>query len=330
MAAEPQASAGADARARLSFERTVPCSHAHRRALGEVFVADSVAVGADAYLLAIQLPRAHSVWFDRTVPYHDTLSTAEAARQGAFVVVHRHLGVPVGLPFSLRSFEVRIHDLEAYRDDERTPLEGILRFRLSQRDLRGDEIGSLAFEGEVEVGDRLAMTLGGGIMFLPKADYEALREYQRTRKPVASAPPERVAPLAPELVGRVDSRNVVIGEGRPAAAAGEARYPLVIDRTHPSFFDHDYDHVPGPLMVEAFRQASLVTATRSGALPSPVAAVTHCEMAFSDFGEFDAVVEISVAPVAEADGIALSVGAHQFGKQIGAGRIDLRPWPEPA
>ena len=36
----------------LSFERTVPCSLAHRRALGEVFVADTAPAGTDEFIAA--------------------------------------------------------------------------------------------------------------------------------------------------------------------------------------------------------------------------------------------------------------------------------------
>ena len=317
-----------EAATELSFERTVPCSIAHRRALGEVFVADSAQTGEDEFTLAIQLPRSHCVWFDREVDYHDTLSTAEAARQGAFVVVHRHLGVPVGLPFSLQRFEVAVSDVEAYRDDKRTPLEGLLRFTLTERDMRTDEIGSLAFEGELTIGGVLAMTMAGGITFLPARDYTALRDYQRSRKPIGDAPTPATERMESARVGRRDPRNVVIGAPSPAQG-GETRYPLVIDRGHPSFFDHDYDHVPGPLMVEAWRQAALVTATDSGALPSPAAATIGCEMSFRDFAEFEALLECSTVVTEAAPGgrVTVAVAAHQFGNQIGEGAIALAPYP---
>ena len=81
----------------LSFEQTVPRSLVHRVALAEVYVADSLQSGDEEFVLAIQIPRAHCVWFDRRVAYHDPLSMAEAARQGVYVVVHRHIGLPAGL-----------------------------------------------------------------------------------------------------------------------------------------------------------------------------------------------------------------------------------------
>ncbi len=314
----------------LRFDRTVPRQLAHRRALGEVFVADSVQAGEGEYLLAVQVPRAHSLWFDRRIHYHDPFSMVEAARQSAFVVVHRHLGVPVGLPFSLQRVEFRIDDLAAYRDDLQSPLEGVLRLHLSDPPKPDADLGSLSFEGELEIAGARAMTVSGGIVFLSENDYEALRAFQRRRKPLDSGAAEAhpVRALEPAQVGRFDERNVVIGDPREGAAR-ELRFPLIVDRTHPAFFDHSFDHVPGPLLGEAFRQAALVAACRVGALGSPVAAVTACDAGFSDFGEFEAPIEISatVQPTREGGDVIVDMGVHQFGKQIALGTLELREYP---
>jgi hypothetical protein len=327
----------------LRFDQTVPRQLAHRRALGEVFVTDSAQAGEGEFQLALQVPRAHSLWFDRRIPYHDTLSSVEAARQAAFVVVHRHLGVPLGLPFSLQRVSFRVDDLEAYRDNLESPLEGVLRLCLAEQNIGAGQLGTMTFEGDLTIADSRAITVSGGIVFLAMDDYQALRAFQRRRKPFATAEgaaeselaaarrPVAVTPvaaIAPAEVGRYDERNVVIG----APTVGEAdslRFPLRVDLGHPSFFDHSYDHIPGPLLGEGLRQAALVTAVRAGALRSPVAAVMACEADFSDFGEFEAPVEISAA-VGEAsgDGTALvDLGVHQFAKQIATGTIELQEYP---
>jgi len=316
----------------LSFEQTVPRALAHRQALGEVFVADSMQVGEDEFLLAVQIPRAHSVWFDRCVAFHDPLSTAEAARQSVFVVIHRHLGIPPGLPFSLQRMEFAMKDLAAYRDNEASPLQGHLRLRVTRHGA-SLLLGGMSIDGELTIGGEAALTVSGDIAFMPRGDYDALRAYRRARKPLDGATAAAVSPLEPAAVGRLDARNVVIGAPEPHRDAGGAtRYPLVIDRRHPSFFDHEYDHVPGPLIIEAWRQAAIVTAHAAGAVPTPVVALTGLDVAFADFGEFEGRVECSasldpaVAPAAHAH-VAVSVGLHQFGEQIAAGRIELSPYP---
>ncbi|WP_405824902.1 hypothetical protein OG241_46925 [Streptomyces sp. NBC_01390] len=315
----------------LTFDQTVPRAVAHRRAVGEVFVTDSARVTDDEFLLAWQIPRAHSLWGDRTAPFHDPFSIAEAARQGCFVVVHRHLGIPLDLPFSLQRFEFRVtSDHRPYRDDRRSPLQGLLRYRTGRQELRGGESGTMTIEGELQIDGVPVMTISGDVVFLPRGDYEALRAFQRSRKPLADVPPwQPAAAVDPALVGRRDERNVVVGEPAPLPhPAGPARYPLVIDRGHPSYFDHDYDHVPGPFMVEGFRQAALIEATRSGLLASPAAAMTGLSTTFSDFGEFEAPLAYSAeARPGSGDRVTVRVGLHQFGSEIAEGSIEFTPYP---
>jgi hypothetical protein len=312
----------------LTFEQTVPRACAHRRAVGEVFVTDSARVGDDEFLLAWQIPRAHSLWGDRLSDFHDPFATAEAARQGCFVVVHRHLGIALDLPFSLQRFEFQVHGgLEPYHDDRRSVLQGLLRYRIGQKEFRGGELGSMRIHGELEIGGVHAMTISGDVVFLSRGDYQALRTYQRMRKPLRDIPPwSPAAPVAPALVGRRDERNIVVGEPVPISSSGTLRYPLVIDRGHPSYFDHDYDHVPGPFIVEGFRQVGILAARGAGLLASPVTAMTGLTATFADFGEFEAPLEYSADPEPGSEGRAnVRVGLHQFGAQIAEGLVELTP-----
>lgn len=324
---------GAGPRSReLSFEQTVPRGLVHRTALGEVYVADSLQVDDAEFALAIQVPRAHCVWFDRRVPYHDPLSTAEAARQGVYVVVHRHVGVPPGLTFSLQRLALRVEDLDAYRDGGSSPLQGLLTLRLVSQTTHSS-LGSMSFEGELSVDGAVAMSLRGDLVFLSPDDYAALRAYQRRRNPPETGQPPADGPaLDAAASGRLDQRNSVLGEAPADAAAadGTTRYPLIVDQHHPSFFDHGYDHVPGPLIVEAYRQAAIVTAHRSGALPSPVAAITGCEAAFTDFAELDSRIECVAAIDGRFDDgrVGVRVGLRQFGKDVSTGHVELRPYPD--
>lgn len=308
----------------LSYEQTVPRKLAHRRALGEVFVTDSLELGEGEFQLAIQLPRAHSLWSDHGGDYHDPLSTVEAARQAAFVVVHRHLGVAVGLPFTLQRFSFTVLDIEAYRDDRRSPLEGALRLALVQHRGGTEGAGSMSFEGQLGVAGVPALSLEGEIVFIAGEDYRALRAFQRRRRGLD----ERVCcptpdPASPQLVGRSNAHNVVIGQ--PARTAGELRFAVIVDQSHPSFFDHELDHVPGPLLGEAFRQAAIVTACEAGSLRSPLCSVLACEASFATFGELDAELWVE-ARMCEPAGIGraeLTVCLIQFGARIAQGTITL-------
>lgn len=135
-------------------------------------------------------------------------------------------------------------------------------------------------------------------------------------------------------MGRENPRNVVIGlPGQEARTddgpddGGASRFLLAADPHHPAFFDHEYDHVPGPLMVEGMRQAAVAAACRAGAMATPHALAVGCEAAFLDFAEFEAdLVHEAEVGAPGADGrIPVAVVLRQFGKPIVEGRIDLLP-----
>jgi hypothetical protein len=313
----------------LTFDQTVPCRLAHRRAVGEVFVTDSSRLTNGDVWVAIQLPRAHSLWADRSVAIHDPLSVAEAARQGTFVALHRHCGVPLGLPFSLKKWQFGVVDINLFADNERTPIEGFVRYRIGKRVGLGSNFEQLGLEGRVTIGGELAMTANAEIVFFPPDDYAAIRNFHRSGMtssgPDAANLPKR---LDPSVVGRSDPRNIVIGD---RAEQLGSRFPLVVDLGHPSFFDHSYDHAPGPLLVEGFRQASIVAATRAGALDTPACVVTGCDVTFSHFGELDALLECSATVVGGDSGaVTVEVGLHQKGRELAEGTMELSPAPDPA
>lgn len=310
----------------LRFDRTVPRDLAHRRAISEVFVADSAAIGDDEFVAAIQVPRAHSLWHDHAHAFHDPMLTVEACRQATFVAAHRYLGVPVGIRGSLQALTFEVADLEAFRDDRASPLEGIVCLCVSDREERGGTLVAMKFDAELRVRGRAAMSIGGALFFMSAEDFAVLRAHQRARKPLlATAPPSRQR-IDAALVGRSDPRNVAIGDIGPAAAAtSEQRYPVVVDPANPAFFDHEQDHIPGPLIVEVYRQAAILTATRAGALASPHAVVTRCRATFADFGEYEGRIECAavLAPVPVGGGVTVDLALCQYGVELAEAQLQL-------
>ncbi|MEV2254163.1 AfsA-related hotdog domain-containing protein [Streptomyces sp. NPDC050147] len=313
----------------LTFEQTVPRSLAHRRQVGEVFVTDSAQGSDDDFHLAFQIPRAHSLWSDQRADFHDPFASAEAARQSIFVLLHRHVGVPVGLPFSLQRITLRVTDPQAYAHDGTSALQGYVHYRVAERQGKGSDVVSMVLEGVMEIGGRPAMTLSAVLAFMSQDDYDVFRAFQRAQKPVADARPTPARRLDAGLVGRENPRNVVIGlPGDEAQSAGGVfRCLLAADPHHPAFFDHEYDHVPGPLMVEGMRQAAVAAACRAGAIADGRALAVGCEAAFLDFAEFEAdLVHEAEVGAPGADGrVPVTVVLRQFGKPIVEGRIDLLP-----
>jgi hypothetical protein len=60
--------------------------------------------------------------------------------------------------------------------------------------------------------------------------------------------------VPPQTVGRISPTDVVLSPtGKPG------RWQLRVDTAHPALFDHPLDHVPGMMLLEAARQATVAT-----------------------------------------------------------------------
>lgn len=73
---------------------------------------------------------------------------------------------------------------------------------------------------------------------------------------VPSDPP---APISRELVHKAQDQNVVISHVR-RVGDDEFLAQIIVDTTHPFFFEHEVDHAPALLLVEAARQAAVAAA----------------------------------------------------------------------
>jgi hypothetical protein len=307
----------------LSYDQTINRRLVHKRALGDVLVSDSVAAGPGEFLVAAQVPRTHSLWNDRSPEFHDPLAMLEAGRQATFVVAHRHLLVPYGPIFIMQDVDFSVHDLDAFRVNGLEPLEGVFRFKLLSRQERSGGLTAMSFEADLLIANAGAMTLRGGIDFIAPDEYAVLRAFGRAGK--ARAPQEPTSPIDPALRSRSNVRNVVIGNGIVQASADAPRYPVIVDPSHPSFYDHPLDHAPGSLLLEAARQCAIAEALRTSALRSPSAAVTACKGRFDRFAEHDAALDCSasVPPRASAQTVRASVDMHQQGQRIAHLDIEL-------
>jgi hypothetical protein len=199
----------------LDFEQTAPRWMTHRRSVSEIFVCGSVALGADRFAVATQMPRAHALWSDRTETFHDPLMAVEAGRQATIMLAHAHFELGRELMMVARSCAMRVHDLAVFRNDGATPLEGIFLMRLVDRKVHNGVPVALSFEGDLFLGTTRAMTMSGTLVFTPRTDYELLRAHSRARKGVTNgAKAPAPAPVDPVLVGRERVANVAIGASR--------------------------------------------------------------------------------------------------------------------
>ncbi|MCM6775620.1 hypothetical protein NDR87_14910 [Nocardia sp. CDC159] len=268
----------------LSFEQTVPRSLVHRSAINEVFLTDSAVIGKRQWAIAAMLPRSHMLFNDGGNPgYLDPIAVMEVTRQVTEYVAHVYAHVPDDNFLVFRDMQVEFTDPGALRTGpEPARLLVVVNARTSER-MRERPV-------TISVDGRECGRAGGRWLPLPLHYYQAARERARAKKlavepvPSGSTWPTRL--LEPERAGRRLSANILLGDPSvpgPDAAA----FTLALDQSHPVFFDHAVDHVPGMLMLEAARQGALaVLAEHRGTRPDR-ALIVACDVDFGNFCELD-------------------------------------------
>jgi 2-oxo-3-(phosphooxy)propyl 3-oxoalkanoate synthase len=220
-----------------------------------------------------------------TAHWADLLLLTEACRQAALSVTHQFEGLPRDIAFFINSIEVEVSDVHALVDSGRelmiTTLVEQLRLRGngSPKRISYSQLGPIGAGGAAM---RTTMTVQG----VPKDLYRELRAYQRggtaapTTADLRDSVRRRDGLSAPATVGRTQTANVVLAELRVDGERSSAT--LAPDFSNASLFDHDYDHFPAMVLLEAGRQLALA------GTPNPsrwIATGVHAE--FLRFAELD-------------------------------------------
>ncbi|EWM13642.1 ScbA/BarX family gamma-butyrolactone biosynthesis protein [Kutzneria sp. 744] len=263
---------------KLTFSRTVPRELVHRASVAEVFVTSLLDHGGGRIDVGVQLPRSHAFYGDSDNGHHDPVAFAEAARQACLAVAHECFRVPAEARFLLRKFELRLLDPAAIAVTD-TPCDAVLRCRVVQRFTHDGRLCGLHLRHRVEIDDRHVLTADFAFSWLPESEWAPVRG--TIEPPRAVPPPTRCAAA---VVGRRCDRNVVIGP--PHVEGSFARATVVVDTAHPTLFDHPVDHVPGMVLVEAFRQLATACAAVSANLDTGLLTALRCR--FSAFAELSA------------------------------------------
>jgi hypothetical protein len=271
--------------ASLRFDATVPRRLVHRASVAETFLTDAAKVGPDRYIVAAQLPRSHSMYNDGPGRYHDLLLLAEIVRQAGTLLSHRFFGVPERSVFPLRRAQIEVTELDAMATSGDAS-EMVADIRISDQERQAGQLSSMSLQAEMIIDGRRVGSASGAMHFVSPSSYDALR---RVRPPAGDDPPTRVAVagVEPQRVGRRDPRNVVVGELDRAVEHGALRCGVIADTSHPSFFDHPQDHIPGMLLLEAFRQTALLAVADSCAWAPTSLLVVSCDAKFSRYAELD-------------------------------------------
>jgi len=282
----------------------VPRQLVHRQAGSEVLLTGWRRETAETFALRATLPRAHHFYSD-TNGRHDPLLLAEAVRQAGLLVSHAEFDVPFGYQFLMHGLSVEC-DPDGLRVGPE-PAELLLRLTCHDLRRRGARLAGMSYHVHLY---RSGAPIGTG-----RAHFDCLSPavYGRVRDRPQPEPPAHPAapPLDPALVGRERPSEVVL-----APTADEHTWELRVDQTHPVFFDHPVDHIPGMLMVEALRQAAW-----HAVHPEPLR-LRALRIEFHRYAELDRPCLIHRTAGTGSESVELTV--TQDGELVADGRVSAR------
>ncbi|WP_199863434.1 MULTISPECIES: ScbA/BarX family gamma-butyrolactone biosynthesis protein [unclassified Streptomyces] len=275
-----------EAKEGLSFDRTVSRRLVHRASVTEVFLTDAAVAGTDRFLVGAQLPRNHALYRPEETGQADFMLLVEAVRQAGIFLSHRYHDVPLGHHFIFKALSLRISDPAALRVGG-GPLPVVLDVKVvTPAGGRNPRRFDARFDMVIEVGGRECARASAGVTVIDGVRYGRLRQRGRTAQPAARP--------APPVGSGEEGRGVLL----PVAGA-PGTWQLLVDPTHPGYFEHPSDHVPGMLLLEAFRQAALLTGRAAGGAGGEPGAGFPVSLASLD-AEFAVFGELAEAVTVEA------------------------------
>ncbi|MFF8280419.1 ScbA/BarX family gamma-butyrolactone biosynthesis protein [Streptomyces lateritius] len=315
---------------RPGLTTTVPRQYVHRAAVSEVLLTGWEAVPglqdgqadvfpdgrSDVFVVQAQWPRGHSL-FSQACGYQDPMLLMESVRQIGSLLSHAEYGVPFGHHFLMwnMSFATTEQLLVAGAAPTEVELHTVCRDVVR----RGKTLGGMRYDVTVKVDGMALATAGAAFSCTSGTVHRRLRGDRPTSTDRAVG-----RPIDAARVGRTDAGHVVLAEPSASEVTGDEdrhAWELRVDTTHPIFFDHPVDHVPGMVLLEAARQA----AHASTGLPD--ALVVALDSTFTRYAELDAPCRIEAtvgAPDASGD-VPVTVRGEQQGQNVFGADLVLRP-----
>jgi hypothetical protein len=300
---------------------TVPREYVHRAAVSEVLLTGWEAAAEptgpdrpDEFAVSAQWPRSHS-FFTQSGGYQDPMLLIESVRQIGSLLAHAEFGVPFGHQFLMWDMffktcpELLVADAVPTEVELRTVCRDIVR--------KGRVLGGMRYDVTVLRDGKALASAGAAFSCTSPAVHRRLRAGRPTTT-------DRVVPPAidPAAVGHSDDRHVLLAEPEPGSASGIGeRWELRVDTAHPTFFDHPVDHIPGMVLLEAARQAALVSTGMPDAL------LLGLESNFARYAEFDAPcwIEPQAEPHVTDGGVLVRVRGTQHAETVFTAELVLSP-----
>lgn len=316
----------------LQFLRPVPRTLVHRAAMAEVFLTDAAAIGGDAFLVAAQWPRDHSLYHPDPSGRTDPLLVAETIRQALVYLAHEYYNVPFGHRFVAYDLDFQITDTSALQVAG-APHAVVLKAQCATEGHRPPRRHGLRMEAVLTVDGEVCGRGGLRFVAVDERTYGLLRARnsvpgERTTAASTSGAGAVATGVPAAAVGRLRGKDCVLERVMPG---GEWR--MRVDTNHAILFDHPSDHLPLMVAMEGFRQLGhlLVNDHLSEgpdrALAAPYTLVS-CAVTCHLFAELDLPLSLAVREDRRVAGAhQLRVDAVQCGQVIAASTM---VWAESA
>jgi len=288
---------------------TVPKEFVHRASIAEVMLTDWERVDDEHFTVSAQWPRLHS-FFATLDGYHDPLLVTETIRQAGLLVAHTEFGVPLGHNFLMWDLSVGL-EAEQLRIGT-TPAAVVIEMSCTDIKRRGKNLAGLHFDAVIHRDGQRAGTASATFTCASPAVYQRLRA---PRIGAGTTPIPLTSPIAPQHVGRLSPTSVVLSP-TPAADSWQLR----VDTRHPVLFDHPVDHVPGMVLLEAARQATIAFLGRDCL---PVGMTSE----FTRYAELDApcLIQVCALPACTEGTERVLVTGRQNGTAVFTSTLTVAP-----
>ncbi|AJF67959.1 ScbA/BarX family gamma-butyrolactone biosynthesis protein [Streptomyces vietnamensis] len=280
----------------------VPGEFVHRADPADIIPTGWTQLTENRFSVSAHWPAAHPFFSPVAGDRHDPVLVAETIRQTTMLVAHAEFGVPVEDQFVMWG-------LHYTADAEALAVSGLssdvtVDVICSDLDSRRGSLRNLRTT-MVLTRDGRHLATGGTLARCTSA--LAYRRIRGERMAALDRPVPLIPGVAPELVGREHSKDVVLAPGtRPG------QWRLRVNTAHPTLFRRPNDHVPGMVLLEAARQA--VTAALGGRAYLP----TDMAISFSRYVELDSPcwIETEILPGHDPEATTVRVTGLQDGEPV--------------
>ncbi|MFI9754717.1 ScbA/BarX family gamma-butyrolactone biosynthesis protein [Streptomyces collinus] len=252
-----------------SLTTTVPKEFVHRASVAEVMLTDWERKEDHQFAVMAQWPRGHS-FFTAVNGRHDPLIAAETLRQAGALLAHAEYGVPLGHHFLMWDLSLTVWPEHLLVGSAPASLD--IDVVCSDIKMRRGDLAGFRYQTVMRRAGHVVATGGASFTCMAPKVYQRLRAGR-----LNSAGPQLplTAPTAPQSVGRVSPMDIVL-----SPVGQEGRWQLRVDTRHPVLFEHPVDHIPGMMLLEAARQATVAT---MGECATPLSVTAE----FSRYAELD-------------------------------------------